>query len=996
MGSSAITKRMQLLVEWADKGFDSGLDKKRKGIKDLKKDIKDLAKAMLAAAAVAVGLTAGLLKLIKQGAEVKSVQESFEGFVRAAKMSPDTLDKVRESVRGTISDMELMNATVRGLSMGLDPGRIVEFWQKSKQIADVSSQDTLMVFESLVMGMTKLEVETLKTIGITIRAEDVYKDYAASIGKTQAELTTYDRTIAFSIALEEKYRKNFQGVGDVTTRVREKFQQLTSGVKNLWNRFVVMIAESPKIMGFLAFLSGEVGNLDAHLESMRPGLDRVIATIILLSRKSLDAAKGIKGWRDELLSFGLIAGIGVLIAKLAAFKTAIAGAFGSAALAKLGIAGAVAYLLLNYKKTLQAFLTILDSVSRAFYYTIGGIIEGIQLLIKAINKIPGIDLSGMIESFEPTLAWFRKQAFGETIFDKWKANIEKWPSLFDLIGKKLFGKKDEFRDQAESVKRELSFIEDLEIRRKATPQFELAISDPLWALKETGKKWKKEAERTIGGFWEDYENAYEEGRKKAALEIAKQNELLAKQQFFTTPKLEIPKPIHPQIEPLEVPNDLYPKLDPLRIPDPIYPIVQALKVPAYPRLDPLRIPDPIYPEVPALTFPPYPKIAALRIPEPIYPALHALRVPAPIMPKVPPLYIPDPIYPVVMALRIPRPLFEGQWPVQVPAPIYEQSTPPVIAAPIVPDIPAIEIPRPVGMDAAKKDIEYYTEMIMTLKTASETVPYFREKYNIPEPAQEIKPQRREELAMLDDEEQAFLESWDRRVEHARESSDIMLEMEQERYLGNADLWEMERVSFLRNMQMREQAYRAGYQAMGQYSDKFFNRNAKLMRVTNAILIKGATEAVASWIEARSEEWRYQAAANTYEMFAALARKDFYAAGLYGKSAAGWAALAGGAAIAAGGIRYAGQHKAESMMSEQETQWEEATTGGGTEELARQKREASGVVNARPIHINVYSTANFNSGYMIFGDSETAAGELYADHFRIRIESDIESGAIQIP
>jgi len=318
-----------------------------------------------------------------------------------------------------------------------------------------------------------------------------------------------------------------------------------------------------------------------------------------------------------------------------------------------------------------------------------------------------------------------------------------------------------------------------------------------------------------------------------------------------------------------------------------------------------------------------------------------------------------------------------------------------IPKPILPKIPAIEIPRPVGMDQAERDIEYYKEMIMSLKDTGETVPYLREKYSIPEPVTKAPKRDREQLAMLDEDEQAFVDSWDRRVEYAQSASDILLSIEEGRYLSNAELWEMERVDFLRNMQMREQSYQAGYQAMGQYSDRFFNRNAKMARVLNAMLIRGATEAVASFIEAKSEEARYQAAANTYEMFAALARKDFYAAGLFGKAAIGWGALAGAAAIAAGGVRYAGQQKAEGMMEEQETQWEEATAGGEGEEMGRQKREASGVVNARPIHINVYSTANFNSGYMIFGDSETAANELYEERFRSRIESDIESGEIQV-
>ena len=808
---------MQLLVEWADKGFQAGIEKDKRGLDEIKKRAMQVAKAMLAATAAIVGLTAGLLKLIKQGSEVKSVQESFEGFVRAAEMSPDTLARVRESVRGTISDLELMQASVRGLSAGLDPGRIVEFWQKSKQIADVTSQDTLMVFESLVMGMTKLEVETLKTIGITIRADDVYKQYADSIGKTQSQLKTYDRQVAFSIALEEKYRKNFLSVGDVTTRVREKFQQLTSGVKNLYNRFVVMVAESPKVMGFLSFLSGEIGNIDEKLESMRPGLDRVIATIILMGRKGVETAKGVRSWKDELLAVGSVGVMGYLIMQLAKLKIAITGAFGAGMMSKLGIAGIIAYLALNYKRTLQGLLTMVDSINRVFYGGIGAIAEGIQLLLKAIDKIRGIDLSEQIKSFEPTLAYLREQAFGKTQIDKWKEDIEKWPSLFDLLGKAAFGGKEKFEGDVESIEDEIA--------------------------------------RKIGGLWKGYEDAQAAGMQRA-------RERAARIQFFETPKIEQPK---------------------------------------------IKLPD----------------------------------------------------------VEAPR-------------------------------IPAIVIPRPVGMDQAERDIEYYKEMIMSLRDTSESVPYFREKYSIPEPVTKAPRRDRDQLVILDEEEQAFLDSWDRRVEYAQSSSDILFSIEEGRYLSNADLWEMERVDFLRNMQMREQSYHAGYQAMGQYSDRFFNRNAKMGRVLNAMLIRGATEAVASFIDAKSEEARYQAAANTYEMFAALARKDFYAAGLFGKAAAGWGALAGAAAIAAGGVRYAGQQKAESMMGEQETQWEEATGGGGTEEMGRQKREASGIVNTRPIHINVYSTANFNSGYMIFGDSETAAGELYEKHFQDRIESDIESGAIQVP
>jgi len=915
MVGSAISKRMQLLVEWADKGFQAGIEKDKRGLDEIKKRALSVAKAMLAATAAIVGLTAGLLKLIKQGSEVKSVQESFEGFVRAAKMSPDTLDKVRESVRGTISNLKLMQASVRGLSAGLDPGRIVEFWQKSKQIADVSSQDTLMVFESLIMGMTKLEVETLKTIGITIRAEDVYKDYAASIDKTQAQLTTYDKQVAFSIALEEKYRKNFMSVGDVTTRVREKFQQLGAGVKNVWNKFVVMIAESPKVQKFLGMLIDYTGEAKTKLDEIEPKIQSTTDAFITLLERSQQTAKALYSARVAIIAVGL----GFATAKLANWIAGIVVALKTVGPAAMSVGGwigiavaAIIALVVYYKDITKGIVHVLSWVARmsvTFAQTmlkaIAGLLDKISSPIEtATNKI-----LGFVRTILEKLAWLAGKVPGIGA-DMKEGLLSAAAGIEDV----KFGTKwqDELRKASEGLENTKASIylagEGFKQTIDGWPEFN--IWSTLFPKDKQDASVVEREKREAGGLWEGYSDAQAAGMQRA-------KEQAAQMQFFAAPKLEIPKPIYPKLEPLK-------------------------------------------------------------------------------MPKVPPLHIPDPIYPAVMALKIPRPRFEGEWPVQVPAPIYEQYVPPTIAPPILPKIPAIEIPRPVGMDQAERDIEYYKETIMSLKDTSETVPYFREKYNIPEPVMEAKaPKRdREQLAMLDEEEQAFLDSWDRRVEYAQSSSDILLSIEEGRYLSNAELWEMERVDFLRNMQMRERAYSAGYQAMGQYSDRFFNRNAKLARVLNAMLIRGATEAVAAFIDAKGEEARYQFAANTYEMFAALARKDFYAAGLFGKAAVGWGALAGGAALASGGVRYAGQQKAEGMMAEQETQWEEATTGDG-EEMGRQKREASGVVNARPIHINVYSTANFNSGYMIFGDSETAANELYEERFRSRIESDIESGEIQV-
>jgi hypothetical protein len=209
-----------------------------------------------------------------------------------------------------------------------------------------------------------------------------------------------------------------------------------------------------------------------------------------------------------------------------------------------------------------------------------------------------------------------------------------------------------------------------------------------------------------------------------------------------------------------------------------------------------------------------------------------------------------------------------------------------------------------------------------------------------------------------------------------------------------DLMYAELDVFLRGMQMRRGAYEAGYAAMGRYSERFYARNAHMGRALNAMLIAGMGEMVASYIEAKTKQARIDMMEATYQAIRALAMGDFRAASLWGQTAAGAAAVAGAGALAAGAARAWSQRQAEAISSEGEQQWAAAT--GESAAGTSQRRQASGIVNARPIAINVYSTANFNAGYMIFGDDEAAVKDLYGDRIRDKIADDIESGMIAVP
>lgn len=212
-------------------------------------------------------------------------------------------------------------------------------------------------------------------------------------------------------------------------------------------------------------------------------------------------------------------------------------------------------------------------------------------------------------------------------------------------------------------------------------------------------------------------------------------------------------------------------------------------------------------------------------------------------------------------------------------------------------------------------------------------------------------------------------------------------------------WEIELMyheldAFQRGMVMRRGVYEAGYAAMGRYSDKFYARNAHMGRVLNSMLIAGFGEMVAAYIDAKTRQAKIDFLEASYQAIRALAMKDWRAAALWAETAAGAGLVAGAGALAAGAIRSWSQQQAERISGEQEQQWSAATAQGA--EMAGQRRQASGIVNARPLTVNVYSTANFNAGYMIFGDGETAAKDLYDQTIRDKIADDIEQGMIAVP
>jgi len=691
---SAVEKTLELIAVWEDRGYDKGVLSATQKAELFKKTVRDLIKTMAGIAAVALGGAAAILKMIQAGAEVKSVADSFYGFVDAAGMAPDTLDRIRSAIHKTVSDMAIMQSSIRALSGGLEPGRLIEFWEKAKQIGDVSSRDTREVFDSLTLSMNKLETQTLETIGITLKMDDAMQDYADSIKKKVSELSFQDKQMAFSIALEKKYQDSFLSVGNVTTKVREKFQNLTTSVANLKDKFFQTVAESPGVQKFLDDLIAKANGLYESLDSNRDVIGEVVDKIILLI--------------DRVIEFG--DKLGKVAANIKKFEAPLKGLAAGMIGAKVG--GWVAAIL-----------------------AATGVISGgtIPIIAGAVAAIAGLGVTG-VEAFKN----MREAAEQES-----GAMLKAFVAMYDEIERKQMNLSDWAR---------------LGGPNERAPEPEIPDTGP-------------------GGNWNNWQ------------------------------------------------SDIY------------------------------------------------------------------MRVPPP--------------------------------------------TP-----------PAVDIARP-------------------------------------------------ELVQMTAEEEAYLEFLDRKKEATEETADYLTDLEGARVERSAFLQNIELELMRRNLQAREYAYARAFQVMGNYSAKFFEHGAKMNKALSAMAVAGFSEMVASYIEAKTTQARFDFMEASYQTLKYLASGNLYAAGLMAQAAAGAGAVAGLGMVAAGAVRSWGASKAESIMDEDEGDYGYDSSEDSTGDKGAARKEASGVVQQRPVRIFINTTVSISAGAVVFGDSETGLEGFYQDYLHGLIQDDLDRGALEV-
>lgn len=211
-------------------------------------------------------------------------QQLEEGLVRVGNAAGANLPYVAQQLKditGSAISMEAaMSSTALAMSSGFSSSQLEQLTRVAKGASQALGRDMEDALTRLVKGTAKLEPEILDELGIMVRLDDATRTYATSIGKTESQLTQFERRQAFLNATIEQGTIKFGDIADslkpnAYNQLSAAFADLTKEglilVNYVLTPLVTFLASTPTALAGALLLFGTT-----ILSTLIPALDNVI------------------------------------------------------------------------------------------------------------------------------------------------------------------------------------------------------------------------------------------------------------------------------------------------------------------------------------------------------------------------------------------------------------------------------------------------------------------------------------------------------------------------------------------------------------------------------------------------------------------------------------------------------------------------------------------------------------------------------------------------
>ena len=330
---------------------------------------------------------------------------------------------IRDATGGIIDDTALQAATTRSLALGVgrDMGQISALWQlarlQSRELGGTVDES----FQRMTQAIAQGSAETLISSGFTIRSEQLFADYASTVGITTAEIDQNTRAqLVLNAVLEEGARKLAEA--DLATlNEAESLQRMQAELSNTTDNLLRnLIPALEAVLGGFNALPGPIktgtilmlglalaaGPVASSVGAIVQGAGLAVRGLTALAKAQQVATITSRVLAISLRGVLVASGIGILIVVLGlllvhweqvwgAIKTVtgIAIPFITRHAEKLLLfLGPVGWLILGLKRLAGGWGELWGKIKDTTAFFVNPIIELINKLITALNQVPGVNI----------------------------------------------------------------------------------------------------------------------------------------------------------------------------------------------------------------------------------------------------------------------------------------------------------------------------------------------------------------------------------------------------------------------------------------------------------------------------------------------------------------------------------------------------------------------------------------------------------------------------
>mgnify|MGYP003137332523 CR=1 FL=1 len=179
-----------------------------------------------------------MIKFGQQAAKLQQMEKAFNSMSGGSNKASVAIKKLKDATDGTLSSFDLFqqanNAMILGVTRNSD--EMADMFDMAQRLGDSLGKDVKLSIESLVTGIGRQSRLMLDNIGIIVKADKAYSDYAREIGKTADALTDAEKKQAFMNAALEAGREKLKLLPDETLNASKKFQQFSAAMSDLGAR----------------------------------------------------------------------------------------------------------------------------------------------------------------------------------------------------------------------------------------------------------------------------------------------------------------------------------------------------------------------------------------------------------------------------------------------------------------------------------------------------------------------------------------------------------------------------------------------------------------------------------------------------------------------------------------------------------------------------------------------------------------------------------------